>query len=94
VQPELQSRARGVEITQGWRADPEEAGEEKAGCGRIGTASRRPCLASSVRWLVGWLAGWLRFVVLFWLGAALRRAGLDDDGALLLPPPLLLWINQ
>jgi hypothetical protein len=41
---------------QGGRADPEKAGEERVEEGGYCSASRRPCLATSVRWLVGSLA--------------------------------------
>lgn len=50
---------RGGKITQGGRADPEKAGEERVeegGLDLLGFAAALPRHATSVRWLVGSLA--------------------------------------
>lgn len=81
VQRELQPRGGAARSHKAGGQIPrrqERAGRAGQG-GRVGSASRRPCLASSVRWLVGLarLAGsassfWLRWtVVACWTAGAL-----------------------
>lgn len=98
MQPELQPRGRGGKITQGGRADPEKAGEERVEEGGLDLLGFAAALPRHFRPLVSWFVG-AGSASSFWLGgAALLRPQASGqcwcvlDGAVLLP--LLLWINQ